>query len=147
MMVDRAINTISAIGIAWGAWAGISYLVPTSLHMSVESVYVYDTPYGKEPELAVVREIKRDFLGSYSVIVRRADTLVVACDGSAGPFTYRAGAALPETVFLEWWLGEPCNLDPGRYTMQTVWQIDRWPLRDAVITVNTPEFIVEGKIP
>lgn len=147
MMVDRVINILSAIGIAWGAWAGVSYLVPASLHMSVESVYVYDTPYGKAPELVVVREINRDFLGSYSVVVRRAETLEIVCDGSAGPFQYRAGAALPETVFLDWWVGEPCNLDSGRYTMQTIWQIDRWPLREAVITVNTPEFIVEGKIP
>lgn len=146
-MMDRIINTFAAIGIVWGAWAGVSYLVPASVYMTVESVYAYDTPYGKQPELAVVRHIKQDFRGSYSVVVRRVDTLAIACDGSGGPITYRAEAALPEIVTLDWWLGEPCALEPGRYTIHTEWAIDRWLLADARISYDTPEFEVQGKVP
>lgn len=85
-----------------------------------------------------VREIKRDSLIKFSVVVRTPDVVDPVCAGLGGPFTYKATlddggtaalAAKPGT--LGYWANNPeCDeLPPGTYYVETVWTIVR-PLGD-----------------
>lgn len=71
----------------------------------------------------------RTFTGSYSVVMRDANTgLLVAEEGSA-PFTYRVGSKRPDPLRISWWAPKAHeamrNVPPGTYTLETCWTIHR----------------------
>lgn len=81
--------------------------------------------FQRPPQVTVTRSIWRDVSMSYTVIVRKSDTLDIVCEGSAGPFPYRAQATGSKAFALhEWAGGDPrCkNLPTGDYVMSTTWE-------------------------
>jgi hypothetical protein len=76
--------------------------------------------------MIVDRSIKRPFLGSWTVTVRRwgAEGWVTYCT-ARGASHYRAGSELPRALTLDWWTDGRCPvLGEGRYTVGTVWEIN-----------------------
>ena len=71
------------------------------------------------------RQVKRDFRGAYSVVVRTDATVV--CDASGGPFTYKGGSRGPKVVDMKWWApSDPRCVDlpaDTPLTMETCWTV------------------------
>jgi hypothetical protein len=100
-------------------------------------MYVKSYERGKIPvELLFSREVRHDFTGSYSVIVRDGNDTVVAED-SGGPFGYKSTSTLPKDLTLAWWAGGISdtvrNLPAGLYNMETCW------------TVHNPFYVTPSK--
>ena len=150
MILDRTLNIIAAIGISVGGWTLLGKALPASMWMTVENVFVYDSEYGKVPSLEVVRTIHRPFIGQYTIIVRRADTLEVVCSYPSGEILYEPQAPLPTPLLMNWWAdGSPScsgsNWPPGIYIMRTRWNIERPFLPDTRVEFTSRPFTISGK--
>lgn len=99
---------------------------------------IRDAVVGSDPELVFSRNIKRDALIQYSLLIRSAADNHAACDAVGGPFTYRkhSGPLIGKT--LGWWgSSDPrCGRLPvGAYYGQVTWTAVA-PLGDLL-----PEFL------
>lgn len=109
----------------WLSFFLISNLWPTSYWFEVSHIYVSDTKVGEDPEMLVVRKIKRQFYAQWTVVLREVtpDGPVVVCTRQ-GASIYEVDAQLPEPLFLSWWAYPGCdNIKPGRYYITTTWKI------------------------
>lgn len=90
-----------------------------------------DTTVGTPPALSFYREIKRDSMIEYSVVVRNADGEVI-CDSRGGPFQYKKqeGAVVNKTL-TDWAPQDPrcAHLPEGAFRVETTWRVVR-PLGD-----------------
>lgn len=108
--------------LAWLALFTGAQLWPASWWFEVRSVQVSNGPY--PPILAVERNIKRPFVADWVVTIRKwGGGWNVVCNAS-GKNAYKPDAQLPQKLTLAWWTNGACaNLEPGRYSMSTVWTI------------------------
>lgn len=107
-------------------------LLPATLFWYNPGVVLFsDTTVGTPPALSFYREIKRDSMIEYSVVVRDSDG-EVACDSRGGPYQYQKqeGAVINKTL-REWAPQDPrcANLPVGAFRVETTWRIVR-PLGD-----------------
>lgn len=122
----------------------LSAVIPSSLWMVVNKVFVNSTRVGEVQTMEVDRTIYRDFRGSFNVQIRRAEGGGFApyCSGGEDNLPYRVDATLPDPTTLGWWIGAkdsgPCEIDtvdlhgkpaqivrlpPGQYYVITQWTI------------------------
>lgn len=83
------------------------------LWLDLRSVTIYDAPESGDPLLTFETRIRRDFLGTYSVVVREADTDRFVCQGTPdAPIPYVHNDEYQEIHrTLSWWLGGSEALD------------------------------------
>lgn len=136
---------VFALGAIWLAVITTMYALPASLWLIVDSVFVQDSVSGHPVVMQVEREIVRPFRGTYDVALRKvsSDKIYIACS-SSGTVDYAVGSELPETVTLGWWTGGRCeHLEPGVYSVQTVWTIHASGLKpDKTVSVKSNYFTV-----
>lgn len=108
----------------------ISIAIPGSLFIDGKELNINN--FNSETREIVLmsnnREINFNFRGSYSNIVREADTHEVVFEGPvSGIINYSVNSSLPEPLTLSWWEGQSYqeikNLPPGFYYMETCWSI------------------------
>lgn len=123
----------------FGAWLALWFLThfwPPSWWLEVRRVVVFDTVPGAEVIMDVDREIRRNFIADWAVVVRRyvGGAWTVECT-ARGTSDYRPTAALPDPLTLDWWTeGECPNLRSGRYLVSTIWTVrGQYGLPDKVI--------------
>ena len=100
-------------------------MVPADEWMSVGEVTVLPTNEGRAPILEVARVIKKNFIGEWSVTLRRLEQggSVVACEAT-GAHEYRTDSRLPAEINLDWWTAPvKCDLRAGMYRVHTVWTV------------------------
>ena len=110
---------------AWLTFFVFANLWPASAWLDVERVSVSPALAGQPVPMLATRNIKRDFVGSWRVTVRRWEPQgwVVYCN-AGGSNNYSAQAVLPAKLTLDWWTNGQCPLlTEGRYTITTSWQI------------------------
>lgn len=107
-----------AIGAAW----------PASFWYDAGAFRMPDYVSGADRvEVAYAGGPRRDFKGSYVVLVRNASDNGVVIEDASGVFPYRKGAGRPEPLTIDWWAareGEAIrNLPPGDYALETCWTV------------------------
>jgi hypothetical protein len=117
-------NTIVVGLLCWVGFMTITFNWPASFWMEVRAIELVQAKAGHPVIMMVDRTIKRDFVASWVVSVRRAENgMDLVCVGS-GTSNYRSGAEVPKSLTLGWWTGGGCNtLEPGRYFVATDWRI------------------------
>lgn len=101
-------------------------LIFRHLWIDIESMTVADHYVGEDPDVVVWRDIHRDFWGTFSVLIRRAETDSFVCMASPpGPFKYSEKAAEEQPLVrpLSTWLNSRADLQrciengfgPGSY--------------------------------
>lgn len=112
--------------VGYGAIANFTRsIVPNSHFMEIKTMIVNDTRTGVSPILVVERSIKQEFVAEWTVTVREVSDagLSVVCVGR-GRSHISPKTLLPNPISLDWWIGHnTCNLTPGRYRMDTSWEI------------------------
>lgn len=98
-------------------------LWPASRWYVLSEVKVDDADFGDQIRVTPSRVILRDFNGRYVTTVRSVPENEVMCSGGED-VPYRAGAALRESIDLDWWTAgamPPCmqQLIPGQYVLTT----------------------------
>lgn len=114
-----------ALAAAIAVGYGVLFLWPVAFWFDAGEVFVRADGNGR-PVVIFTGGTKRDFLGSYSVIVRDVEKHQVACDATSAAFNYTTKANYPDTPGMDWWApGDPrCqSLPPSAYTMETCWTI------------------------
>ena len=103
-----------------------AYFFPTSYWYELNRVRIQDAKASEPILMAVDRNINREFIGHWAVIVRRMNSGtgdIVCVDG--GTTNYKTDAKLPEHLTLGWWSGGTCNtLGEGFYMVTTIVHID-----------------------
>ena len=92
----------------------------------VSSITIPDADRGSPIYMTVNRVIARPFVGAWVATIRRIteEGTEVSCV-SYGTSSYRKDAVLPKPTLLDWWTYPiKCDLDKGRYRLDTVWQFD-----------------------
>lgn len=112
--------------VGYGAIANFTRsIVPNSHFMEITMKIVNDTRTGVSPILVVERFINQEFVAEWTVTVREVGDagLSVVCVGR-GRAHYSPKTLLPNPVSLDWWIGHnKCQLRPGRYRIDTSWEI------------------------
>lgn len=107
-------------------------LLPATVAWYSPGVVLFsDTTVGTPPALSFYREIKRNSLIEYSVVVRNSDGEIV-CDSRGGPFQYKKQeGALVDWTLADWAPQDPrcANLPEGAFRVETTWRVVR-PLGD-----------------
>lgn len=140
-MSDRAWNRI-LMGL-WGLFL-IAWLWPASWWLDVRRMHVNDGLAGQPITMEVERSIIRPFFGEWSAIVRKrqGSGWVVVCL-SAGSTDYRADAALPHDLTLDWWTaGTYPALVADSYILTTTWVVYPEFLPKKVLKVVSNEFTI-----
>lgn len=119
--IERFLVVFALIHLGYVVW-------PTSWWFEPGLVLVQDTYVDEDAEIDFTREIHRDFLGSYSVVVRYAHNREVHCEAESGAFPYEMASSLPHDLDLKWWANSDpdChapNLPPSNYVAVTCWFI------------------------
>jgi hypothetical protein len=83
-------------------------------------VFIYDADEGDVPALRFSRDIYRQTVMQYSVIIRGRDGLS-ACESHSGLFPYQERHGPIVGRDLEWWAPGCGTLPAGAYTMSTTW--------------------------
>lgn len=139
----RIWRTVIAIGIAMLVWKLAGLAVPASPWMEFTRVYVSDAPYGQRVPMEVTQSVRRDFNGSYHVVVRDVADNKVICDYYT-PFRYEVENKPPDPLDLEWWSNDPrCKILPiGAYYVETTRTIERFlgMIPDARLRVESNVF-------
>lgn len=107
------------------AYAAIA-LWPASFWYDSGTMRVDDIRQGEQLELIFSGGARRDFIGSYSVIIRDAHSNQVIVEDRSAPFEYFADSRPPDPLTIEWWApGSEAmhGLPPGSYIMKTCWTI------------------------
>lgn len=100
-------------------------IVPNSHFMEIKTMIANDTRAGTSPILVVERSINNEFVAEWTVTVREVSEvgLSVVCVGR-GRSHMGSTTLLPNPVSLDWWIGHnTCSLNPGRYRIDTSWEI------------------------
>jgi len=121
-MTKRTKRVIDWTALAFVLW-GLLSAVPLSAWGFASGPVVVNA--GERPPVVIFhRHIWRDIHMRYSVVVREARTLRIVCEGSSGPFRYRAQPAGTALFALNDWAGgdDRClSLPQGDYVMDTTW--------------------------
>ncbi len=144
-IADEIPAALKWIGLLWFAFVAVAYLTPASMWFDVRYVRVPDAKANEPIKMLVAREIKRPFQGTWTVAVRQLldnGSLYTVCHAS-GASHYNVRAALPDSVDLQWWTrGECKTLQPGKYLIETAWQMQLPILPDKHIDISSNIFEV-----
>ena len=113
----------------------------------VDQMLVMDAEEGTQPRMSVIRQINKPFLAEWVATVRRLDPdgLTLACVGD-GKSHYIPEGRLPLNMNLEWWVGKKCDLQPGRYQVDTKWILEIPGYGDRrVVEVRSNIFTIQPK--
>jgi hypothetical protein len=136
-------------GIWFAAWM-TAHFFPPSFWFTVRQVAVFNSIAGADIILDVDREIHRNFVADWAVLVRRHNggQWTVICQAH-GTSDYNPSAALPDPLTLDWWTGGECpTLDQGYYIMSTLWTIrGRYGLPNKEIQSLSNVFEIVGPRP
>lgn len=108
------------------AMMGILQFFPSSFWFEVRSVNISNGRVGQDIQMQVDRTIVRDFHALWGATVRKWDGSgwVTICNAS-GSGNYRTIAKFPKPLTVDWWTWGQCKINgPGRYHIETVWNID-----------------------
>lgn len=98
----------------------VLFFVPSvfidKIWINMESIEVQDiSKYPGNISMEVDRNIIRNFMGTYAVTIRNADTDQFICIATPpAPFEYRSTSELPEHLTVSWWLGGMNHLNRCR---------------------------------
>ena len=108
---------------------GILAAFPASHWYVANELRVDDFQRGTDFGVFFVGGPRREFVGSYSVVMRRAADNEVMAEEDSGAFRYRPGSKRPEPILASWWAPEGAakmvNVEPGAYVLETCWTIRR----------------------
>jgi hypothetical protein len=130
-MLDRiiaaAVGATLVVCAVVGGYAGWQALHAVSHWYVLQSVTIPDALFGQPVAVHVDREIRRPFLGQYTVTVLDVATGQTICTGGART-NYDPERALPPQVTLDWWTDgaePPCEgaLYPGEFRLTTCVEI------------------------
>lgn len=106
-------------------WAAAA-LVPATYWYDPRDMRIDDIVEGDQLELLYSGGTVRDFIGSYSVIMREAGRNEIVGEDRSARFRYRSDSNRPDPLTIEWWApGDERfhNLRPGSYQMRTCWTV------------------------
>lgn len=113
----------------------------------VRNVAVPDFVQGVDPLITYSREVRQSFIGEWLVEVHRVgEDQFQACYGS-GRSRYETDERIPDAgVPLSWFVGNHCDLAPGKYILDTTWRIlaDGYPPKEVRFMSNPFTVIPEG---
>jgi len=124
-----------ALGLLLAAVAWLSYIsavheyrknIPVS-SIFTAAVQVPNFPAGENPHVIYNRVIYQDFIGSFSVEVKRIKDSATLCIGSISGLKYSVDESFDEELAtLDWYIGKKCsaNLKPGNYFLETTYTIN-----------------------
>lgn len=109
-------------------WLGLAALGlhfwPPSWWVEVGTVHIEDSRAGEPIHMVVTREIKREYIGSWVVSIRRWEGGWVTHCSATSATVYYPDAKLPKDLTLAWWTQDQCsNLPVGKYYASTAWTI------------------------
>ena len=100
-------------------------LWPASYWFDVRRVYVSDPVLLGNAEMAVTREIKREFFARWHVTIKQWDGGWVSWCSANGAGNYTKQSKLPKHLDVAWWTTGQCPKMPlGKYYITTVWNIE-----------------------
>lgn len=128
------------LAICWVSLWATMWLWPATYYFEPRKLVVPDTKPYTPVIMSFEREIHKNFLGKWSVTVRKfsagGPVVVCAADGKAN---YRTDSVLPNPLTLDWWTGGVCQTLPeGDYMISTSWEIHPilWPEKQIGIDSN-----------
>lgn len=144
-VADRLAALMTALILGYFALAA----VPATWWFSPGTPYVADSDTETPPKVGFAREIRRDALMTYQVVIRTTEGLTAVCDPASQAFTYRRGAELPSDIDLVWWTGGDDRCWPreaGTYLMETCWTVEQpffGLVRPKTVCRESPPFHIE----
>lgn len=98
---------------------------PASYWFEVRSLHVSDTTVGDPVLMVADRDIKRNFLGTWTVSIRKLGPKGQGVYCTAVNSTdYEMNSQLPDPLTLSWWTFPHCDpLPEGKYYIRTTWTI------------------------
>ena len=128
-------------------WWALVFLPPASHYIQAQSVFVEDSDTDTPVIMHVIRDIKRDFFGTYYVQVKVLNSdgsITTVCEGTGGG-DYSTAGVLPDPLYLGWWAGNSeCNIigTPGLYQVSTFWVV-KTPLgRRSTMPILSNVFVI-----
>lgn len=107
---------------------GISRIaIDAADYMTVHGVEVMDSRQGEDPRVIYRRTVHKPFRGRWIASIyseRNAQGETYGVCNNSGEANYKPSIVLPQSgVSLEWFMEKDCQLEPGRYTLVTTWEI------------------------
>lgn len=87
---------------------------------------ILDAAPGEPVQILYQGGARREFLGRYTVTMRRFETQEIVCEASSGFFPYRTDSQRPDPLYMDWWApADPrCNNPPtGHFQTTTCWTV------------------------
>lgn len=114
----------------------------------VSNVAVPDFIQGSDPIITYSRDVRLPFIGHWLADIHKAgsESTFPVCSGS-GTSRYEPTDAMPDTgVTLSWFMDKKCDLPPGKYILDTTWQIDPegYPQKTTRFTSNPFTVLPQG---
>lgn len=114
-------------------FAMLSWLVltawPASFWYDPGTLFIEDRGSDDPFHLVYTGQVRRGFIGSYSVVMRSASDNGVVAEDRSNAFPYRVGAKRPDPITIQWWApgdyGRMMDAGPGLYYLETCWTIHR----------------------
>lgn len=134
---------LTVAGAIWFGWLAVDrwlkYEIPVEA-IFVAKVSVPDYVVGGNPVVVYSRDIKRDFIGAFSVEVKDLRR-VTKCSGTASGIKYEQAETLdPTGKTLDWYIGTRCAgaLPIGAYFLETTYtiQVEGLPVKYLTTTSN-----------
>lgn len=119
----RPIEAFAALFLVWVLCAAF---FPFSYFYHIGQMEIRDVVAGEDIVLEYSGGAKREFSGSYQVILRRVENREVACDATSGRFHYDPDAVRPHPLTMGWWAPQDlrCQMPrPGEYVLETCWEV------------------------
>jgi hypothetical protein len=112
----------------------------------VRSLHVSDSRFGEPIPITIERSIHKPFDATWTVNIRKWDGGWVSECIASGAQSYKPDAILPRNPTLFWWTWGRCHpLQPGKYELQTVWQVSPgWPFPPKRVEVTSDVFEVKS---
>lgn len=122
--VNKALNWLVLLPLA--IYLALHWTLSFDRYYEAGGIEVIQPAVPGEITLAYNGGPKAQFVGSYSVTIRKFETREVACETGSSRFRYTPDSERPDPITMRWWSGgaPACiNLAPGIYVMETCWTI------------------------
>lgn len=117
---------VEALGwVLAGFWC-VGLVWPAEYWYTPGYMRVLDTYEGEKIELIYAGGAQRDFLGSYSVVLRDAHTSSIVGEMGSKRFQYKTESTRPEPLYMDWWAPADKRIiypETGAYFLETCWTI------------------------
>lgn len=115
-----------------------------SQFFEVHQLYIPDMPAGENPAILYDRAIKTSFHGTWVAEVQmiQGSGFYSVCRGK-GESNYSPQKALPDPLTLDWFMGTKCNLSPGKYRVEVIWNLSVPGYPNLQVTVVSNVFEVK----